>query len=46
MGEAGEEEKCPIETEKVEEVKEVVSSGISCVETTSSCEKVRLANLR
>ena len=46
MGEAGEEEKCPIEAEKVEEVKEGVSSGISCVETTSSCGKVRLSNLR
>ena len=46
MGEAGEEEKCPVETEKVEEMKEVVSLGISSVKTAPSCRKVRLSNLR
>ena len=46
MGEAGEEEKCPVESEKVEEMKEVVGVCISSVETVPSCGKVRLSNLR
>ena len=46
MGKSGEEENCPVETEKVEEMKEVVSVGISSVETAPSCGKVRLSNLR
>ena len=40
MGETGEEENCPVESEKVEEMKEVVGVGIASVETTPSCGKV------
>ena len=46
MGETGEEENCPIESEKVEKMKDVVRVGISDVETTPSCGKVKLSNLR
>ena len=46
VGESSEEENCPVETEKVEEMKEVVGVGISNVETNSPCRKVELSNLR